>query len=355
MNGLAWSIVAAAAAGSVSLPAAARHLSAEPTVPPIVSHDYQPRRTQWGDPDFRGTWPIEHVSDAGIPLERPKEDGDRVWLTPDEFAERLTRAKKSDAGYQNDLGARGTVGLARWLQATPFGRRSSLLIDPPDGRLPPLTPQGEALWKAGRNSYNEGQAIDWVSDLDSYDRCVSYGLPLAMLPHPANDGIRVFQVPGYVAIQLEAFDTRIVPIGRPGHWPAAVRTWMGDSRGHWEGSTLVIETGNMVAGDSATSDMARRSASPVTGRSHGTIPMSAAAKVVERLTMTGPDTIDYRVTYSDPAVFAAPWTVEFEWTRDESYRMYEFACHEGNEVRELISSSRAQRRKDAAAAIAAGK
>lgn len=122
---------------------------------------------------------------------------------------------------------------------------------------------------------------------------------------------------------------------------------MGDSRGHWEGNILVIETGNLIAGDSATSDMAHRSASPVTGRSHGTIPMGAAARVVERLTMTGPNTIAYQVTYSDPAVFTAPWTAEFEWTRDEGYRMYEYACNEGNEVRELISSSRAQRRKNA--------
>lgn len=355
MSGLAWSIVAAAAAGSVSLPAAARHLSAEPTVPPIVSYDYQPKRTPWGDPDFRGTWPIEHVSEAGIPLERSKADGGRVWLTPDEFAARLAKAEKSDKSYSDGPDANGTRGLVQWLKATPFGHRSSLLIDPPDGRLPSLTPAAEALWRAGRNSWNEGQPIDWVADLDSYDRCVSYGLPLAMLPHPTNDGIRVFQSPGIVVIQLETFDTRIIPIGRPGHWPAAVRTWMGDSRGHWEDDTLVIETTNMIAGDSATSDMTHRSASPVSGRGHGTIPMSAAAKVVERLTMTGPDTIDYRVTYSDPAVFTAPWTAEFEWTRDESYRMYEYACHEGNEVRELISSSRAQRRKDAAAAIAAGK
>ena len=224
------------------------------------------------------------------------------------------------------------------------------LVVPPDGRLPPLTEQGEALWKAGRNSYNQGQPIDWVADLDSYDRCVSYGVPLAMLPHPQNNGIRVFQSPGYVAIQLEVFDTRIIPLGKGGHWPEALRGWMGDSRGHWEGDTLVIETTNLVAGDSATSDMTHKSASPVTGRGHGTIPMSGEARVVERLTMTGPDTIAYRVTYSDPQVFTTPWTAEFDWTRDEGYRMYEYACHEGNEVRELISSSRAQRRKDAGAA-----
>ena len=317
---------------------------------PAAAKHYIPKKTAWGDPDFRGTWPTEYVYDAEIPLERPMADGKRAWLIPDEFAARLVKAEKSDKGYSDGPEAAGTRGLAQWLKATPFGHRSSLLIDPPDGRLPPLTPQAEALFKAGRNSYNEGQPIDWVADLDSYDRCISYGVPLAMLPHPSNDGIRVFQSPGYVVIQLEVFDTRIIPIGRGGHWPAAVRTWMGDSRGRWEGSTLVIETTNMVAGDSATSDMAHRSASPVTGRGHGTIPMSAKASVVERLTMTGPDTIAYQVTYSDPEVFTAPWTAELEWTRDDTYKMYEFACHEGNEVRELVTSSRAQRELDAAKA-----
>ena len=153
-----------------------------------------------------------------------------------------------------------------------------------------------------------------------------------------------------MVLQLEILGTRIVPVdhGRP--LPPQVRTWGGQSLGHWEGDTLVIETKNIIAGDSVSGNLAKRAASPLTGRGRGLVPMSEKAGTVERLTMTGPDTLRYQVTYSDPEVFTAPWTVEVEWTRDDKYRLYEFACHEGNEVRELITASRAQRKKDAQAA-----
>jgi hypothetical protein len=329
-------------------PARAQQVPIDPAALPSARSDYVPPRTSWGDPDFRGTWPMQNLNDAHIQLERPAGAGGRVWLTDAEFARRLDQAKKSDARYSAELSDNGTKGLAQWLVTSPMGRRTSLIVSPPDGQLPPLTPSAQALFEAGRNSWKEGQAIDWVDDLDTYDRCVSYGMPMAMLPHPGNDGIRVFQSPGFVVIQLEVFGARVVPLGEGGHWPAAVRGWMGDSRGRWDGDTLVIETTNMVDGDSVSRDMARRSASPVTGRGHGTIPMSAKASVVERLTMTGSDTIAYQVTYSDPDVFTAPWTAQFDWTRDESYKLYEYACHEGNGIRELITASRAQRAKAAA-------
>ena len=129
---------------------------------------------------------------------------------------------------------------------------------------------------------------------------------------------------------------------------------MGRSRGRWDGGTLIIETSNIVAGDSATGEALKRSGSPVTGRGHGTVPMGPQAHAVERLTMTGPGTLAYQVTYTDPAVFTAPWTAEVEWTRDDKYQIYEFACHEGNvQVRTMISNSRAQRAKDLAKALPA--
>jgi hypothetical protein len=305
---------------------------------------YVPKTTEWGDPDFRGTWPLDRVADSRIPLERPAALGDRAWQTDEEFAVRVEAARKSDAAFANEVGADGTAGLAQWLESTRFGRRTSLIVAPADGRLPPMTPQGAALFKAGRMSWNDNQPVDWLTDLDAYDRCVSRGFPGTMLPAPYNDGIRVFQAPGVVAFQLEMLGTRVVPIGSDGHWPAAVRGWLGDSRGHWEGGTLVIETTNMVAGDSVSADLARRAGSPLSGRKWGILPMSAQAGAIERLTMTGPDTIAYEVTYTDPAVFTGPWTVALEWTRNESYRMHEFACHEGNvAVRDMIKATRAQR------------
>lgn len=316
---------------------------------PVQANEFHPKRTAWGDPDFRATWTSDRVTDAGIPLQRPVEQGTRARLAAEEFAKRIEEARKSDGAYREDVDANGTLGLAAWVQASPFARRSSLIVDPANGRLPPMTPMGEALFKAGRNSWVDGQPIDWVADLDTYDRCVTRGLPSAILPWPNNNGVRVFQSPGFVVLQLEVLGTRIVPVGRGERWPEAVRGWMGRSLGHWEGNTLVIETDGIVAGDSASGEVSKHSGSPVTGRGGGLVPMSAKARTVERLTMTGPGTLTYRVTYSDPEVYTAPWTAEVEWTRDDNYRLYEFACHEGNGVREWVMASRARRKQVATA------
>jgi hypothetical protein len=290
--------------------------------PPAAAKHYTPTKTAWGDPDFRATWTNERIYAADIPLERPEAAGTRPTLTRAEFAKRLAAAKKSDGDYQETVDADGTAGLAAWMASTPFARRNSLLDSPANGRLPPMTAAGEVLFKAGRNSWVDKQPIDWVSDLDSYDRCISRGFPAAMLPWSNNDGMRVFQSPGFVVLQLEAFGARIIPLGKVPAWPSAVRGWMGASRGHWEGSTLVIGTRNIVSGDSAAGDATKRSGSPVTGRGYGTIPTGPLAHTVERLTMTGPDTMVYRVTYTDPAVFTAPWTADVEWARDDNYRLY---------------------------------
>ena len=345
-------VVALAAAAGAAGKAARKDLTA---VPPVATK-YVPKRTPWGDPDFRATWSGDNLARAGVEFERPKEQGERLWLTDEEYAKRLEAARKSDAD-KDDVNAHlmpdNTIGLATWMQSTPFGRRTSMIVSPADGRLPPLTPRGEALFKAGRDSWNKGQPIDWVSDLDALDRCITRGFPAAMLPTDRDNdsGIRVFQAPGYVVFQLEVLGTRIVPIGKSGAWPDAVRGWLGQSRGHWEGNTLVIETANIHPGDSADGNAAKRGASP--SSSNPTLPTGNKASAVERLTMIGPGKLIYQVTYTDPDVFTALWTAEIEWTREDHYQMYEFACHEGNrQVRDLITSSRAQRAKDGAALAA---
>ena len=149
--------------------------------------------------------------------------------------------------------------------------------------------------------------------------------------------------------------TRVIPISDAPHWPKTVESWMGNSRAHWEGKTLVIETTNIKSGDSVSRDSAKRSASPVIvtmvgGAPLDTMPMSPQARTVERLTMTGPNTIMHELTYSDPETYTAPWTARTEWTRDDGYKFYEYACHEGDvQIRGYITSSRAER-----AAIARG-
>ncbi len=345
------------AAGAPNMTALAQTVQADPTIVPPVPTSYVPNKTAWGDPDFSATWTNDRVAEADIPLERPEAMGNRAWLTDEEFAKRLEAAKKSDAGYQETVDADGTVGLAQWLQATPFARRSSLIVSPTNGRLPPLTAAADARMKAGRSSWNKGQAIDWVADLDTFDRCITRGFPQSMLPRPNNNGIRVFQSPGYVAFQIEILGTRIVPLAHGKRWPEGVRAWMGQSLAHWERNTLVIETRGMVAGDGAGGDASKHAASPISVDRDGTIPTGEHASTVERLTMTGPHTLAYQVTYTDPEVFTAPWTIETEWLRDDNYRLYEYACHEGNvQVRTLISASRAQRKLDAgkAATVAKG-
>src|SRR3569623_2592956 len=160
------------------------------------------------------------------------------------------------------------------------------------------------------------QFFDWVTDFDSWDRCISRGFPASMFPFRYNNGLRVFQSPGYVSINLEMLGTRLIPIAKGNdrqHWPAAVESWLGNSIGHWEGNTLVVETTNIKSGDSATRDPYARASSPLNMATRGvpawnTIPTSKQAKVTERFTMVGPNTIPYQMTYSDPEVFTAPWT-----------------------------------------------
>jgi hypothetical protein len=307
---------------------------------PPVSQDYKPKKTSWGDPDLRGIWPIDTL--GGLPLQRSEEQGERVFLSDEEYEQRSAMMERSRNAAAAETKA-NKLGMGNWVEMTGAGRRTSLLVDPANGRLPELTEEGKRLTAIGRSSWIPGQTFDWVTDFDSWDRCITRGFPASMLPFRYNNGIQIFQAPGYVVISLEMIhDARIIPLDGRGPPPAQVKSWMGESRGHWEGTTLVIETSNIKSG-----------ASPLNMATIGapfgnTIPMSAQARVTERLTPTGPDAITYEMTYSDPVYWTAPWTVEANWTRNQSYGMFEYACHEGDEqIRNYITASRAQRAKDA--------
>lgn len=345
-----------ALAAALAAPAAApaQPVPADLTALPAVPSGYA-LKTEWGDPDLRATYTLDMINNGHIAFQRPAEFGNRVWLTDDEFAHRLEAARKSDTAYSAE-NTRGTKGLEAWMRAEPFARRTSMLVVPADGKLPALLPQAEALRKAGRSSWVRGQAYDWLDDFDTWDRCITRGFPASMLPFHYNNGIRVFQAPGYVVIHFEMLGDRIIPLRRRDHWPRAVRSWMGDSLGHWEGRTLVVETTNIKIGDGATHDVWKRAASPLNVATQGVpannaIPVSAEARVVERFTRTGPGALVYELTYSDPEVFTAPWTARITWTRDDSYQFFEYACNEGNEaIRNNILVTRAARRQAAGAA-----
>jgi hypothetical protein len=346
-NTVAGALLAAAGLTALSAsPALADGAPADLTVMPPVSTTYKPAKTAWGDPDLRGTWPIDNI--ASLPMNRAANFGNRFWLTDEEYAQRQQRANSSDQAYDREDKA-GTIGMGHWVESDASGRRTSLLVDPPSGQLPAMTPQAQALYSAGRSSWTPNTKFDWVTDFDAWDRCITRGFPASMLPFRYNNGIRVYQAPGYVTISLEMLGSRVIPIrsGDPKHWPEAVRSYLGNSVGHWEGNTLVIETTNLITGDSATRDSYGRNGSPLNMATMGvppnnTIPTSAKAKVIERLTMTGPDSIVYELTYSDPEVFTAPWTARLDWTRKNDYEFFEYACHEGNvQLRNYITADRA--------------
>ena len=322
------------------------------TLPPVPT-DHAPQRTAWGDPDLRATYTLDRIRSGRIAFARPDAFGERFWLTDAEFAERVDAARRSDAAFSEE-NSRGTRGLEAWMVAEPFARRTSMLVSPADGKLPALTAEAEALRAAGRTSwFTEGRTYDWIDDFDTWDRCITRGFPASMLPFRYNNGVRIFQAPGFVVIHFEMLGDRIIPLARAEHRPAAVESWMGSSLGHWEGQTLVVETTRIKTGDGATRDVWRRAASPLnvaTGvASNNAIPVSEQAKAIERFTRTGPDALVYELTYSDPPVFTAPWTARVTWTRDDGYQMYEYACHEGNvSIRNHILASRAERRQASA-------
>ena len=252
----------------------------------------------------------------------------------------------------------GIEGLADWTHKSDFSWRTSLLVSPKDGQLPPLTPQGQKLFETGRSGWVPGQEYDPPADFDAWDRCITRGFPASMLPNRYNHGLQVFQSPGYIVIVNEMLGRRVIPIlpkdevGR--HWPKQVEAWWGNSRAYWDGKTLVIETSNLKSGDSVSEDIQKRAAAPVIvtmigGAPLDTIPVSTRAHAVEKLTMTGPDSMLYEVTYDDPDVFTAPWTAQEEWNRNDKYQMFEYACLEGDvQIRGYISASRAARKQIAA-------
>ena len=356
----AVSAMAVAAALTMAAPALPQNVPADLTALPPPDTSYTPPKTPWGDYDFSHTYQIEYINNARILLQRPESYGNRNFLTDEEFAKRLAAAEKSDANFSaasdRGIGTSGTEGLADWIRHSTFAHRTSMLVDPKDGQLPAMTPWGKEMFEKGRSSWVPLQEFDWVSDFDSWDRCVSRGFPASMFPFRYNNGIKVFQSPGYVTIVLEMLGTRVIPLyktkaaAEAAGWPSDVETWMGDSRAWWEGKELVIETTNIKSGDSVAGDGYSRAASPLNVATQAslplnTTPMSKQAKTIERLSMPNANAIDYTVTYSDPKVFTAPWTARFEWIRDDSYQFFEYACHEGNQqIRDYISASRAHRK-----------
>jgi hypothetical protein len=268
-----------------------------------ATKDWKVSRTAWGEPDLQGVWSYATTT----PLSLPDGQANRL-LTADEIAEEVERrAIQGDAPPRP--GDTGTYNVF-WFDRGQSTGRSSLIIDPPDGKLPALTPEARKARQA-RIAYERDHPADSYLDRSPTDRCIMYhGVP--PLPSGYSNTYQIFQTPGQVAIlDEEIHHVRLIPLdGRP-HLSRHVRRWNGDSRGHWEGNTLVVETTNF-------NDKTRL-------RYGG----SSNTKAVERFTRIGPDLIDYQYTITDPTVYTKPFTVSIPMPRRDD-KLYEYACHEGN-------------------------
>ena len=287
----------------------------------------QTPRTAWGDPDLQGTW----TNTTTTPLERPDDLGDKEVLTDEEWAARNAVSGLSDdrpfdtVGFYNDY----------WLEQGQLHERTSLIVDPPSGKLPAWTPEEEQRI-ADRRQYRAdnppGNPAVWT-DLNVYDRCLTRAMPGAMMPGFYNHNYHILQTPDHVAIVVEMIhDTRIIPLDGRGPLDPSIQQWLGNSRGRWEGDTLVVETTNL-------SDHEDWGATVYATGSD--------LRLVERFTRVDENTIDYQFTVHDDSTFTRPWTASLPMTALGG-NLYEYACHEGNYA--IANMLRGARAKEAAEA-----
>jgi hypothetical protein len=288
-------------------------------------------RTLWGDPDLQGEWTSE--GEYGVPFERPVQFGTRQRLNDAEYAKRMEDVRIRD---QRDLAPVDVLSgkveganapIPHWREYNTTSRRTSIVIDPPDGRLPPRVPQARPVPVQRCGSLARGEPCDTYTDYGLGVRCIVHGggFPDAMFPAVYNANFRIVQAPGYVAVMYELIhDTRVIPIERSSKAPSlspAIRMYMGNARGRWDGATLVVETTNLKANT--------RGSSP-------------GLRLNERFTRIARDSIQYQVTFNDPDTWTAHWTAALDLkARPDDAGVYEYACHEGNHgMRYMLGASR---------------
>jgi hypothetical protein len=299
---------------------------------------YQPPRTPWGHPDLHGIW--NNVT--ATPLQRSDANKDKALLSDEEAADIAQRAAQREAESearptaQQTAGQRTGYASSIWFETTHSlsQNRTSLLVDQEDGRLPPLTPEGKKIAQELAEAAKLRPADD-PEARGAYERCISRGLPGAMMPGFYNHNYQIIQTRNYVVISVEMIhDARIIPIdGRPAPRPG-LNEWLGNSRGRFEGNTLVVETTGF-----------RR----IDQRNVAVFGTSERGRVIERFTPTGPDSMDYMITIDDPAIYTRSWTASIPMTKVEG-PLYEYACHEGNYgLKNILTGHRKEEEEKAAA------
>ena len=291
--------------------------------PAAVAGDGWPApRTPWGDPDLQGVW----TNTTTTPLERSDELAGREVLTAEERAEfdELAVRNADQPPRERDTGAYNSFWLEKGLRS----EQTSLIVSR-DGKLPAFTPAAHQR-VVDLAAARKLPSASWT-DLNVFDRCIARGMPGAMMPGFYNHNYHILQSPGYVVIALEMLhDVRVIPLdGRP-HLAPGIRQWLGDSRGRWEGDTLVVETTNVA---NKVNEFRR---------SHTVFGASRHLRLVERFWRAGPDRIDYTFTVDDPTTFVTTWTGSAP-LRTTDGPLYEYACHEGNYAMEhILRGARAQ-------------
>jgi len=287
-------------------------------------------RTTWGDPDLQGIWTTNEMH--SVPLERPKQFAGRDTLTQEEAAARREQTT------QGTVNAEGIGNYDRAFRDTAIGytkqrisTQASLIVDPPNGMLPPLTP--EAQKRRAAQPQRPKRPADWT-DLGAWGRCITRGAPTIVEPSGYNNGVQIVQGPGSVAIEKEMIhETRVIPINAGPHLGSKLKLWAGDARGRWEGDSLVIEVANFDG------------RAPLFGASNN-------ARLTERFTRLGPDELEYRFTVDDPGTWSRPWTGRMTMTLDAGqYELVEYACHEANySMTNSLSAARAEEKAEQEAA-----
>src|SRR5688572_24553117 len=295
-------------------------------------------KTPWGEPDIQAN--LNMMQAAGIPLERCANavgrgncDMNKAWWTPEEHKQRLDAAAgRGDPARQ--LIEKGEFGRALLSGVTDLPtpqRQTTLIVDPPSGLLPALTPEGKKRALAMRSGWSlpgESPAYDWTTDFDSWDRCTTRGMPSSMMPYRYNGGFKIWQAPGVVVFDLEMIhDARVIFTDGRAPLKPAHKQLMGESRGRWEGNTLVVETTNYRGGHAPMINLA------VVGSPAGNrFPHSDQMKTTERITRLNNDMWLYEIKTEDPVILTGPFTVRYPMKHDPNYEWWEYACHEGNTI-----------------------
>jgi hypothetical protein len=317
-----------AAHAQAANPIDAREVPQRKKVAPLPPRGtYKPKKTSWGDPDIGGAY--NNSDETGIPFERPQEFADRTLesFTPEELA-KITQQRQEQTIERNPTLSEfpGATSPMHWFENYfAANSRPWLVSAPPDGKVPPLTPEAQQRAAALREARKGRGPADSYTDRSLYDRCITRGVPGSMMPAIYGNSYQIGQSPEAITITYEMIhDTRVIPLNGGKHIDSSIRQYLGDARGHWEGNTLVVETTNFT------------DKTPYRGSSEH-------LKLVERFTPLGPDTLEWSVTFEDPHTWTQPWTFAMNLTHDETQPLFEYACHEGNYgLANMLSAARAE-------------